>query len=94
MHRALRGLRLGNGTLGNLSADRRTTEAAWRLGAGIPHWEEKAKIKAGMKAGDQVENSGLRNEKVETRRFLVWEYEVGHKVKEESQVTSICLSEH
>lgn len=45
------------------------------LKTGIYHWEEIAKIKVGMKAGDQVQDAALRNERVEIRRVLVWEHE-------------------
>lgn len=47
--------------------------------AGIHHWEENAKIKAGMKAGYQVQDTGLRNEKVETRRVLICDHELGYR---------------
>lgn len=57
MYRALWSLELGNGIVGNLSADSKTIAVAWSLRAGIHQQEENANIKAGMKAGmkaDQV----------------------------------------
>lgn len=48
MHKALWSFGLGNGMLGNLSADSRTIAIAWSLRSGVRDWEENAKTKAGM----------------------------------------------